>query len=105
MIVIGISGENAQSVFAADLDGDGDLDVLSALGLRIVWHENRGDDVGDACDNCPADFNPRQEDLDGDGIGDACDNCPAVFNPGQEDENEDGIGDACEGMAYSESSG
>jgi hypothetical protein len=31
-----------------------------------------------------------------DGIGDACDNCPAVYNPGQEDSDGDGIGNVCE---------
>jgi len=34
----------ARSVFAADVDGDGDMDVLSAssLSLRIAWYENDG---------------------------------------------------------------
>jgi Periplasmic copper-binding protein (NosD) len=32
-----------------------------------------GDNTCDASDNCPADFNPGQEDLDGDGLGDVCD--------------------------------
>jgi len=34
----------ARSVFAADLDGDGDLDVISAASRRdeITWYENRG---------------------------------------------------------------
>jgi hypothetical protein len=32
---------DAYSIFASDIDGDADLDVLAALGDRIVWFENR----------------------------------------------------------------
>ena len=60
------------SVYAADLDGDGDIDVLSVGDGIIAWHENR-DGAGD--------FGPQQvitteadsarsvyaADLDGDG--------------------------------------
>ena len=38
------------------------------------------DGVGDACDNCPDDYNPAQDDDDGDDIGDVCDNCPGTPN-------------------------
>jgi len=31
-----------------------------------------------------------------DGIPDACDNCPAAYNPDQKDTNNDGLGDACD---------
>ncbi|MEA2559911.1 MAG: large repetitive protein, partial [Acidobacteriota bacterium] len=35
---------DANSVYAADVDGDGDIDTLSASGLdnKIAWHENVG---------------------------------------------------------------
>ena len=66
-------------------------------------------------DNCPADYNPTQNDADSDGIGDLCDdcpadpdndvdgdlvcgdvdNCPTIANAGQEDADGDGVGDAC----------
>jgi len=74
------------------------------------------DGIGDACDNCPYDYNPDQNDADEDGIGDVCDecpydpendideddvcgdvdNCPHVENLNQEDIDDDGIGDACD---------
>ncbi len=42
--VISLAADGAQSVFAADVDGDGDMDVLSASEWddTIAWYENDG---------------------------------------------------------------
>ncbi len=40
--VISTAAEPAYSVFAADVDGDGDTDVLSASWGAIAWYENDG---------------------------------------------------------------
>ncbi|MFH0899036.1 MAG: SBBP repeat-containing protein, partial [Pseudomonadota bacterium] len=56
-----------------------------------------GCDVAEECtgtsQDCPAD---HVADMDHDGSCDSADNCPAVFNPGQEDSDDDGRGDLCE---------
>ena len=42
--VITASADGAQSVFAIDMDGDGDVDVLSAAfdDDKVAWYENDG---------------------------------------------------------------
>ena len=48
---ISTDGDGARSLFAADMDGDGDADVLSASWYKIGWYENlsnHGDDHGDS---------------------------------------------------------
>jgi hypothetical protein len=62
-----------------------------------------GDGVLNDVDLCPARRDPAQHDDDGDLVGDACDNCPATPNAGQADTTElqhmqfpDGVGDACD---------
>ncbi len=49
------------------------------------------------CDNCPAVYNPYQEDADWDDVGDPCDNCVCVNNPNQDDFPDfDGVGQLCD---------
>ena len=41
-----ITSSGATSVFAVDMDGDGDMDVLSAYveDDKIAWYENKGNE-------------------------------------------------------------
>jgi hypothetical protein len=106
----------------------GSLLVLVSLGTArgqsfCPGIDTDGDGVFDCNDNCPAAYNPRQQDSDlrwicgcppgmkcdgdlgcawrSDGPGDACDNCPLEFNPDQADGDGDGRGDACADFAIS----
>ena len=71
---IATSADGAYSVFAADMDGDGDMDILSASQLdnTIAWHENDGNanptfaaaDIATSADSARSVF---AADMDGDG--------------------------------------
>ena len=45
------------------------------------------DGIPDAIDNCPANYNPGQEDADGDRVGNACDACPGTAAGAPVDDN------------------
>ncbi len=81
-------------------DGDGDevIDACDNCPAVVNLNQADGDDdgVGDACDNCPEDYNSTQYDHDGDGVGTVCDNCYFVANPDQADADNDWLGDACD---------
>ncbi len=59
-------------------------------------HDQDGDTICDAEDNCPTTFNKDQVDSDNDTIGDVCDNCPNTSNKRQRDDDNDGIGNKCD---------
>ena len=71
---IDTSADGARSVFAADMDGDGDLDIISAslLDDTIAWYENDGNadptftatDIATSADGAYSVF---AADMDGDG--------------------------------------
>jgi hypothetical protein len=58
-------------------DNDGDCEGFGTATYPNDPH------CGDACDNCPQHYNPKQEDLNNDGVGDDCD-CYDVFKGSNE---------------------
>jgi hypothetical protein len=90
----------------------GEIEVVVGIRhftVRIGPADLDGDGVSDDVDDCPADADPDQADLDGDLLGDVCDpdddgdsvldevdNCPADADPDQADLDQDGLGDVCD---------
>jgi hypothetical protein len=62
-----------------------DYDILysrcSPSNAYCPGADDDGDGVADLVDNCPAVYNPAQEDTDRDGVGDVCDDCPDAPGP------------------------
>ncbi len=89
-VLDGLSGE-------PDTDGDDVIDACdNCPDTPNPDQANSDTDThGDVCDNCPVTPNEDQVNADGDVLGDACDNCPHLENPDQADCDDDGLGDAC----------
>ncbi len=66
---------------------------LQDLGIDLTADRD-SDGVLDLEDNCPAEYNPGQEDADFDDVGDLCDACPG--HDDNVDSDDDGTADGCD---------
>lgn len=95
---------------ALDAEGESPTEAFHH-DFEIGMLDQDGDGFMDSQDNCPAQSNPTQQDMDKDGIGDVCDamtdldkdqvndaqdNCPKLANPDQADLDGDNEGDVCD---------
>jgi hypothetical protein len=112
------AAEGSRSVFAADLDGDGDPDVLSAsynpyytqYDDMIAWYENPGTDplvpdsdgdgLLDGAEVTVHRTDPNQADSDGDGLSDFDEVNLYPTDPLDEDSDDDGLSDFDEVDTY-----
>ena len=96
-------------------DGNVHRGILTG-SLPPLFADFEGDGRTDRDDLCPRAPGPPDPDGDGDGVGDACDLCPADADPrgprlphetrrdGQRDDDGDGHGNACDGDFTAEGS-
>ena len=90
--VITTAADAAVSVYAVDLDGDGDADVLSASQIddKIAWYENYMNDCNDNGVNDIDDIaSGTSTDCNADGVPDEC-------QLGGNDLDQNGVLDVCE---------
>ena len=85
--IISTNADEARSVYTADVDGDGDIDVLSASSgdNKIAWYENNGSEgfteriISTNADGASSVY---VADVDGDGDIDIVSTAYCFFNPG-----------------------
>lgn len=88
---------NGEELTAGDIDADGLCNTIDLCNSSPDNNDLDGDGIGDACDECPSDFDqPGAPDADGDGIPDACDTCPGIADASNLDTDSDGQGDVCD---------
>jgi hypothetical protein len=79
---VNTDADGAEAVFVADIDGDGDMDIVAALNRdnQVAWYENDGDpsdggwthhiikDYADPCGYCGGMYDVFVADIDNDGV-------------------------------------